>query len=35
MPTKRKKIVHIVGTGTIGEPPIGLMADNAKRFGID
>ena len=28
-------IVHIVGTGTIGEPLIGLMADNMSDFGID
>ncbi|MDE0376965.1 MAG: hypothetical protein OXK16_13530, partial [bacterium] len=29
------RIVHIVGTGTIGEPLIGLMADNQEAFGID
>ena len=29
------KIVHVVGTGTIGEPLIGLLADNRERFGID
>ncbi len=29
------RIVHIVGTGTIGEPLIGLMADNREAFGID
>lgn len=28
-------IVHVVGTGTIGEPLIGLLADNRERFGID
>lgn len=28
-------IVHIVGTGTIGEPLIGLLADNREHFGID
>lgn len=28
-------IVHIVGTGTIGEPLIGLLADNKEHFGID
>lgn len=27
--------VHIVGTGTIGEPLIGLLADNKEHFGID
>jgi len=29
------RIVHIVGTGTIGEPLIGLLADNKAHFGID
>ncbi len=29
------KIVHIVGTGTIGEPLIGLLADHRQHFGID
>jgi glyceraldehyde-3-phosphate dehydrogenase/erythrose-4-phosphate dehydrogenase len=29
------RIVHIVGTGTIGEPLIGLLADNKEHFGID
>lgn len=29
------RIVHVVGTGTIGEPLIGLLADNKTRFGID
>ena len=29
------KIVHVVGTGTIGEPLIGLLADNREQFGID
>ena len=28
-------IVHVVGTGTIGEPLIGLLADYASEFGID
>jgi glyceraldehyde-3-phosphate dehydrogenase/erythrose-4-phosphate dehydrogenase len=28
-------IVHIVGTGTIGEPLIGLFTDFGKHFGID
>lgn len=27
--------VHVVGTGTIGEPLIGLLADNKEHFGID
>ncbi|HJR93474.1 MAG TPA: hypothetical protein VJ938_13600 [Acidimicrobiia bacterium] len=29
------KIVHIVGTGTIGEPLIGLLADHREHWGID
>lgn len=28
-------IVHVVGTGTIGEPLIGLLADDKTHFGID
>jgi glyceraldehyde-3-phosphate dehydrogenase/erythrose-4-phosphate dehydrogenase len=28
-------IVHVVGTGTIGEPLIGLLADDKSQFGID
>ena len=28
-------IVHLLGTGTIGEPLIGLMADHREEFGID
>ncbi len=27
--------VHVVGTGTIGEPLIGLLADNKEHFGVD
>ena len=30
-----KTIVHLVGTGTIGEPLIGLFTDFRDRFGID
>jgi glyceraldehyde-3-phosphate dehydrogenase (NAD(P)) len=30
-----KKIVHVVGTGTIGEPLIGLFTDFRDRMGID
>ena len=30
-----RKIVHVVGTGTIGEPLIGLFADFKKHLGID
>jgi len=29
------KIVHVVGTGTIGEPLIALFADKKKELGID
>lgn len=29
------KIVHIVGTGTIGEPLIGLLADHREHWGVD
>lgn len=28
-------IVHVVGTGTIGEPLIGLLADHRAQFGLD
>ncbi|MEK7228759.1 MAG: hypothetical protein AAB154_01820, partial [Candidatus Binatota bacterium] len=30
-----KKIVHIVGTGTIGEPLIGILSTFRESFGID
>src|ERR1041384_3879768 len=30
-----KKIVHIVGTGTIGEPLIGILSTFREQFGID
>ena len=30
-----KRIVHIVGTGTIGEPLIGLFTDFGKHLGVD
>ena len=30
-----QKIVHVVGTGTIGEPLIGLLTDFRERMGID
>jgi hypothetical protein len=32
---QHKKIVHVVGTGTIGEPLIGLLASFRKELGID
>ena len=28
-------IVHVIGTGTVGEPLIGLLADDRDAFGID
>jgi glyceraldehyde-3-phosphate dehydrogenase (NAD(P)) len=34
-PMSQKKIVHIVGTGTIGEPLIGILSTFQERFGID
>jgi hypothetical protein len=30
-----KKVVHVVGTGTIGEPLIGIFNTFRKSFGID
>ena len=30
-----KRVVHVVGTGTIGEPLIGLFTDFSDRMGID
>ncbi len=30
-----RKIVHVVGTGTIGEPLIGLLCDYRNQLGID
>ncbi len=31
----QRKIVHVVGTGTIGEPLIGLLCDYRGKLGID
>ena len=31
----QKKIVHVVGTGTIGEPLIGILSTFREQFGID
>ena len=31
----RAKTVHVIGTGTIGEPLIGVLASFRKSFGID
>ncbi len=33
--SSNKRIVHIIGTGTIGEPLIGLLATFRKELGID
>lgn len=30
-----RKVIHIIGTGTIGEPLIGLLADMKESLGID
>ncbi len=30
-----KKIVHVVGTGTIGEPLIGILSTFRRQFGLD
>ena len=30
-----RKIVHVVGTGTIGEPLIGLLCDYQDQLGLD
>lgn len=32
---KKKTVVHVVGTGTIGEPLIGLFTDFKDQWGID
>lgn len=32
---KKKNIVHVIGTGTIGEPLIGLFTDFKEQWGID
>jgi len=31
----KSMIAHVVGTGTIGEPLIGMLADNREAFGLD
>ncbi|MBX3470362.1 MAG: hypothetical protein KF878_26130 [Planctomycetes bacterium] len=31
----RPRVVHVVGTGTIGEPLIGLLCDHREALGID
>ncbi len=31
----QRKIIHVVGTGTIGEPLIGLLADYKEQLGLD
>ncbi|HVT43113.1 MAG TPA: hypothetical protein VMT00_01870 [Thermoanaerobaculia bacterium] len=35
MGSDRKNVVHVVGTGTIGEPLIGLFTDFKETWGID
>ena len=30
-----RKIVHVIGTGTIGEPLIGLLCDYQDQLGVD
>ena len=30
-----RKIVHVVGTGTIGEPLIGILCEQKSNLGID
>ena len=30
-----KKIAHLDGTGTSGEPPIGILSTIKEQFGID
>ena len=30
-----RKVVHVIGTGTIGEPLIGLLCDFKEDLGID
>ena len=32
---KDSRHVHVIGTGTIGEPLIGLLADYRKELGIE
>ena len=31
----KRKIVHVIGTGTIGEPLIGLLTDYRDKLGIN
>lgn len=33
--TVRGKVVHVVGTGTIGEPLVGLLAQHKRELGLD
>ena len=30
-----RKVVHVIGTGTIGEPLIGLLCDFKEDLGVD
>src|SRR3954469_18758909 len=31
----KSRNIHVIGTGTIGEPLIGILVDHAKHFGLD
>jgi glyceraldehyde-3-phosphate dehydrogenase (NAD(P)) len=31
----KKKSIHVIGTGTIGEPLIGILVSHAKHFGLE
>jgi glyceraldehyde-3-phosphate dehydrogenase (NAD(P)) len=31
----KRNVVHVIGTGTIGEPLIGILADHSREFGLD
>jgi glyceraldehyde-3-phosphate dehydrogenase (NAD(P)) len=31
----KKRIVHVVGTGTIGEPLIGILSTFRQQWGLD
>src|SRR3954468_3602231 len=35
MSATKKKIVHVVGTGTIGEPLIGILSTFREQWGLD
>src|SRR5581483_7295741 len=31
----KRNVIHVIGTGTIGEPLIGMLIDHAQEFGVD